>query len=44
MTPAEETSFISASLVKEVALHGGDVSQFVHKAVVEELTIINARL
>ena len=29
LTPAEETSFISASLVKEVALHGGDVSQFV---------------
>jgi pantetheine-phosphate adenylyltransferase len=37
MTPAEETSFISASLVREIALHGGDVSQFVHKAVVEEL-------
>jgi pantetheine-phosphate adenylyltransferase len=37
LTPAEETSFISASLVKEVALHGGDVSQFVHEAVVEEL-------
>jgi len=44
MTPAEETSFISASLVKEVALHGGDVSQFVHKAVVEELANISARL
>ena len=44
MTPAEETSFISASLVKEVALHGGDVSQFVHKAVVEELAIIGAKL
>ncbi len=44
MTPAEETSFISASLVKEVALHGGDVSQFVHKAVVEELAKIGARL
>lgn len=37
MTPADETSFISASLVKEIALHGGDVSQFVHKIVVEEL-------
>ena len=44
MTPAEETSFISASLVKEVALHGGDVSQFVNKAVVEELAIIGAML
>ena len=40
MTPSEETSFISASLVKEIALHGGDVSDFVHKAVVEELKSI----
>jgi pantetheine-phosphate adenylyltransferase len=37
LTPSEETSFISASLVKEVALHGGDVSQFVHETIVEEL-------
>lgn len=37
LTPAEETSFISASLVKEVALHGGDVSQFVHKTIADEL-------
>ena len=37
LTPAEETSFISASLVKEVAMHGGDVSQFVHEIIVEEL-------
>ncbi|MES0327661.1 MAG: pantetheine-phosphate adenylyltransferase [Gammaproteobacteria bacterium] len=40
LTPAEETSFISASLVKEVALHGGDVSQFVHAIVVEELRAV----
>jgi pantetheine-phosphate adenylyltransferase len=40
MTPSEETSFISASLVKEIALHGGDVSDFVHKAVVEELASV----
>lgn len=40
LTPAEETSFISASLVKEVALYGGDVSQFVHAVVVDELNII----
>ena len=44
MTPSEENSFISASLVKEVALHGGDVSRFVHKAVVDELANISARL
>lgn len=30
LTPAEENSFISSTLVKEVSLHGGDVSQFVH--------------
>lgn len=37
MTPSEETSFISASLVKEIALHGGDVSKFVHKSIVDAL-------
>jgi len=37
LTPAEENSFISSTLVKEVALHGGDVSQFVHPAVAEAL-------
>lgn len=44
LTPAEETSFISASLVKEVALHGGDVSQFVHEIVVDELRSVVAKL
>ncbi|UCB54460.1 MAG: pantetheine-phosphate adenylyltransferase [Thiotrichales bacterium] len=44
LTPSEETSFISASLVREIALHGGDVSQFVHKTVVEELAKISAKL
>jgi len=33
LTPAEENSFISSTLVKEVALHHGDVSQFVHPVV-----------
>ncbi|MBT1446136.1 pantetheine-phosphate adenylyltransferase [Shewanella sp. JM162201] len=37
LTPAEENSFISSTLVKEVALHGGDVSQFVHPEVAKEL-------
>ncbi|MBE9567737.1 MAG: pantetheine-phosphate adenylyltransferase [Proteobacteria bacterium] len=37
MTPSEETSFISASLVKEIALHGGDVSKFVPEGIVEAL-------
>ncbi|MFC5078941.1 Phosphopantetheine adenylyltransferase [Vibrio thalassae] len=29
LTPAEEHAFISSTLVREVAIHGGDVSQFV---------------
>ena len=29
LTPSERNSFISSTLVKEVALHGGDVSEFV---------------
>ncbi len=33
LTPAEGNSFISSTLVKEVALHKGDVSQFVHPIV-----------
>ncbi len=33
LTPAEENSFISSTLVKEVALHHGDVGQFVHPIV-----------
>ena len=37
MTPSEETSFISASLVKEIALHGGNVSPFVHSSIVDAL-------
>jgi len=37
LTPAEENSFISSTLVKEVALHQGDVSQFVHPVVKEAL-------
>ena len=37
LTPSEENSFVSSSLVKEIALHGGDVHEFVHPAVVAEL-------
>jgi pantetheine-phosphate adenylyltransferase len=33
LTPAEENSFISSTLVKEVALHRGNVNQFVHPVV-----------
>ncbi len=34
LTPAEEYSYISSSLVREVASLGGDVSPFVHQKVV----------
>ncbi len=44
MTPSEETSFISASLVKEIALHGGDVSPFVHKIIVEALNSVKNKI
>jgi len=37
LTPAEENSFISSTLVKEVALHHGDVSQFVDPIVKKAL-------
>ncbi|WP_076417466.1 pantetheine-phosphate adenylyltransferase [Colwellia sp. UCD-KL20] len=33
LTPSEENSFISSTIVKEVALHNGDVSSFVHPIV-----------
>jgi len=33
LTPSEGNSFISSTLVKEVALHNGDVSQFVHPSI-----------
>lgn len=44
MTPSEETSFISASLVKEIALHGGDVSPFVHMDIVEALNSVKNKM
>lgn len=37
LTPAEEYSFISSSLVKEIARLGGDVSEFVAPIVVDAL-------
>ena len=37
LTPAEENSFISATLVKEVALHGGDIHQFVDPLVAQAI-------
>ena len=38
LTPAEQHSFISSRLVREVARLGGDVSGFVHPAVAQALS------
>jgi pantetheine-phosphate adenylyltransferase len=37
LTPAEQYSFVSSSLVREIARLGGDISGFVHPAVCEAL-------
>ncbi len=37
LTPAEQYSYISSSLVREIASLGGDVSFFVHKVVADAL-------
>lgn len=39
LTPAEQYSFISSSLVREIARLGGDVSGFVHPAVQRALKV-----
>jgi pantetheine-phosphate adenylyltransferase len=38
LTPSEQYMFISASMVREIALLGGDVSQFVQPVVCARLT------
>jgi len=37
MTPLEQFTFISSTLVREIALYGGDVSGFVHPVVADAL-------
>ncbi|UTT85826.1 pantetheine-phosphate adenylyltransferase [Vibrio pelagius] len=37
LTPAEEYAFISSTIVREVAIHGGDVTQFVPSVIAEAL-------
>lgn len=37
LTPTAEYTFISATLIREIAEHGGDVSTFVHPVVAEQL-------
>lgn len=39
LTPAEQLSFISSTLIREIASLGGDVSKFVHPAVAQELKV-----
>ena len=43
MSPAEQFTFISSSLVREIASLGGDVSRFVHPAVMQELRKLQKR-
>jgi pantetheine-phosphate adenylyltransferase len=38
LTPSEQYTYISSSLVREIASLGGDVSPFVHEKIVAELT------
>ncbi|MEZ8729965.1 pantetheine-phosphate adenylyltransferase [Vibrio splendidus] len=37
LTPAEEHAFISSTIVREVAIHGGDVTQFVPDIIAKAL-------
>jgi pantetheine-phosphate adenylyltransferase len=37
LTPAADQTFISATLIREIAEHGGDISSFVHPSVVTRL-------
>lgn len=37
LTPAEEYAFLSSTIVREVAIHGGDVTSFVPKVVAKAL-------
>ncbi|OGA05720.1 MAG: pantetheine-phosphate adenylyltransferase [Betaproteobacteria bacterium RIFCSPLOWO2_02_FULL_64_12] len=44
LTPSEQYMFISASIVREIATLGGDVSQFVHPVVSERLSARISRM
>ena len=37
LAPSEENSYISSSLVRQIAGYGGDIDQFVHPVVAEAL-------
>ncbi|MCY1244193.1 Phosphopantetheine adenylyltransferase [compost metagenome] len=38
LTPSEKYSFISSTLVREIAALGGDITKFVHPVVADALT------
>ena len=44
LTPAEQFSYISSSLVREIAALGGDVSEFVHPVVAAAIRVKPANL
>ncbi len=44
LTPSEQYMFISATIVREIAVLGGDVSGFVHPLVAERLSAKTRRL
>lgn len=37
LTPSEEFAFLSSTIVREVALHGGDISRFVPPSVAQKM-------
>ena len=37
LAPSEEFSYISSTLVRDIASYGGDISQFVHPVVAEAM-------
>jgi pantetheine-phosphate adenylyltransferase len=37
LTPQEQFTFISSTLIREIATYGGDASEFVHPVVAAEL-------
>lgn len=43
LTPSEEFSFVSSSLVKDVARHGGDIAQFVPEHVNQQVLAKTSR-
>lgn len=39
LTPSEEYAFLSSTIVREVAIHGGEISQFVPQKVADEIKL-----